>query len=158
MTKPRMKAVQLALPFPESAPAAELDEEKIAAALADPVVVWPGWESTVPDWIWQAVTEERLARVAAGGDDDLATLAEVLCYLFTAGLAVPLDYDWAEIYINLAAQYMAARGKADLPDDMRPRPFTDYEETLLRELRHKIRSSQKRARRARLRRGDKGTF
>ena len=145
----KVKAVQLALPFPESAPVAELDEQKIAAALADPVVVWSGWEDTMPGWIWRAIIEERLARLAQGGDDDLATMAEALAYLYCAALVVPLDHDWAKIYINLAAQYMAARGAA-LPDDMQPRPFTDYEEALLRELRWKIRSSQKRAR---LRRG-----
>ncbi|MBC8447692.1 MAG: hypothetical protein H8D78_08080 [Chloroflexi bacterium] len=54
---------------------------------------------------------------------------------------MPLSHEWAEIYCNLAARYMAARG-AILSEDMQPRPFTDYEERLLQELRWDIRCSQ----------------
>ena len=151
-------AMQLPLPL-EVPVAPALDEEVLAAALADPVIVWPGWESTMPGWIWQAITEERLARLATGDGDGLATLAEALAYLYCAGLAAPLNHEWAEIYCNLAARYMAARG-AILPEDMQPRPFTEYEETLLRDFRWDIRHAQKRERRKRRRRvrqGDKVT-
>ena len=133
-------AMQLPLPL-EMPVAPALDEEVLAAALADPVIVWPGWESTMPGWIWQAITEERLARLATGDGEGLATLAEALAYLYCAGLAAPLNHEWAEIYVNLAARYMAARG-AILPEDMRPRALTDYEERLLQELRWDIRRSQ----------------
>ena len=139
MARP-MGAMQLPLPL-ETPVAPASDEEMLAAALADPVIVWPGWESTMPGWIWQAITEERLARLATGDGEGLATLAEALAYLYCAGLAAPLNHEWAEIYVNLAARYMAARG-AILPEDMRPRALTDYEERLLQELRWDIRRSQ----------------
>ncbi len=117
-----------------------------------PLIVWPGgWDRHIPAWLQEAVTEERVVRAVSGGDDDLATLAEVLCYMFTAGLSAPLSHEWAEIYCNLAAQYMAARG-AILPEDMQPRPFTEYDERLLRKLRSDIRCRQKRERQRRQRR------
>jgi len=136
MAKPT-EAVQLPLPL-----------EVLATALADPLVIYPsGWDLSLPEWLRQAVTEERLARLATGDGDGLpasaglATLAEALAYLYCAGLTVPLSHEWAEIYGNLAARYMADRG-ATLPEDMQPRDFTDYEERLLDELRRDIRCSQ----------------
>ena len=143
MAKPSGKAVQLPLSLEMPAMPGLDEEEKLAAALAEPLIVYPGgWDCSLPEWLRQAVAEERLAR--AGSDNDgLATLAEVLCYLFTAGLAAPLNHEWAEIYVNLAAQYMAARG-ATLPDDMQQRALTGYEERLLQELRRDIRRSQER--------------
>jgi len=117
-----------------------------------PLIVWPGgWDRHIPAWLQEAVTEERVVRAVSGGDDDPATLAEVVCYLFTAALSVPLDHEWAEIYCNLAARYMADRG-AILPEDMQPRPFTEYEQRLLRKLRSDIRRKQKRERQRRRRR------
>ena len=117
-----------------------------------PLIVWPGgWDRHIPAWLQEAVTEERVVRAVSGGDDDLATLAEAVCYLFTAALSVPLDHEWSQIYINLAVQYMAAR-RAILPEDMQPRPFTEYEERLLRKLRSDIRHWQRRGQQRRRRR------
>jgi len=145
-----MKAMQLSLfsLMLEEAPAGPQAEQ--LHDLHDPLIVHPGgWDEDLPAWLREAVIEERVARAVAG-DDDLATLAEVLCYLFTASLAAPLSREWAEIYINLAARYMAARG-AILPEDVQPRPFTEHEETLLRDLRRDIRRRQKRERQKRRR-------
>ena len=141
-------AMQLPLFSP---PNAGPDKKKVAEILADPLVVWPGWQDSMPDWIRRAITEERLQRLAMDGDDDLATMAEVLAYLFCASLAVPLCHEWAEIYCNLAATYMEDRG-AVIPDEkLRPRPFTDREETWLREIRSDIRCKQKREQQGRRR-------
>jgi len=146
-----MKAVQLSLLSLTSEVASADPQVEPPEHLHDPLIVHPGgWDEDLPAWLREAVIGERVARAAVAGDDDLATLAEVLCYLFTASLAAPLSHEWAEIYINLAAQYMAARG-AILPEDMQPRPFTECEEALLRDLRRDIRHRQKGGRQKRRR-------
>ena len=147
MARKPTQAVQLSLAMPPSTSEREATAAKV---LSDPRVVYPGgWDADLPAWLRQAAGEERLARSLAG-EDGLATLAEVVCYMFTAALSVPLDHEWAEIYCNLAAQYMAARG-AVLPEGMQPRPFTEYEERLLQKLRSDIRRTQKRERQKRRR-------
>ena len=147
MARKPTQAVQLSLAMPPSTSELEATAAKV---LSDHLVVYPGgWDADLPAWLRQAVGEERLERSPAG-EDGLATLAEVVCYMFIACMSVPLNHERAGIYCNLAAQYMAARG-AILPEDMQPRPFTEYEERLLRKLRSDIRRTQKRERQRRRR-------
>jgi len=88
----------------------KLDEHHISelvGALADPIIVFPGgWGDTIPDWLKNAITLERLEMNMRElkGEDPTGTDAEACAYLYTAALTQPLDHDWGEIYLYIATR------------------------------------------------------
>ncbi len=71
----------------------------IVGCLTDPIVIYPGgWGDTVPDWLKNAITLERmLANMRKNGTT--GTDAEACAYLMTASLTQPIDSDWVQIYL-----------------------------------------------------------
>jgi len=79
----------------------------IVGALTDPIIAYPGgWGDTIPEWLKQAITEERLVMniLALEGGEITGTDAEACAYLYTAGLCFPFDHDWHDIYLYIAGQ------------------------------------------------------
>jgi len=79
----------------------------IAGALTDPIIVFPGgWGDTLPEWLKNAITLERLAMnmKALKGEEMTGTDAEACAYLFTAALTNPMDHDWGQIYLYIAGK------------------------------------------------------
>jgi CO dehydrogenase/acetyl-CoA synthase beta subunit len=95
---------------------------EIVGALADPVIVFPGgWGDTLPDWLKNAITMERLVEnmKASKGEQPTGTDAEACAYLSTASLTAPMDGDWSRIYLYVAGKTYARWHKSVIPDDIR---------------------------------------
>jgi hypothetical protein len=93
----------------------------IVGALSDPIIVFPGgWGDTLPEWLKNAITLERLVMnmKALKGEEMTGTDAEACAYLYTAALAQPMDHDWGEIYLYIATQTYRRWGKNEMPVDI----------------------------------------
>ena len=93
----------------------------IVGALTDPIIVFPGgWGDTLPDWLKNAITLERLAMNmrALKGEEMTGTDAEACAYLFTAALTQPMDHDWGQIYLYIATQTYRRWGKNEMPTEI----------------------------------------
>jgi len=107
----------------------------------DPIIVMPGgWGDTLPDWLKEAITLERLI----GNMEALktgfmtATNAEACAYLMTASLTAPPSHDWAQIYLYVATKVYEGHRTKDsgvtMPADIRVAELTDYQQDHLARL------------------------
>jgi hypothetical protein len=93
----------------------------IVGALTDPIIVFPGgWGDTLPDWLKNAITLERLTMnmKALKGEEMTGTDAEACAYLYAAALTQPMDHDWGQIYLYIATQTYRRCGKNEMPADI----------------------------------------
>jgi len=93
----------------------------IVGVFTDPILVFPGgWGDTLPDWLKQAITMERLMMNmrALKGEEMTGTDAEACAYLYTASLTQPMDSDWTQIYLYIATQVSRRHNKIDMPPDI----------------------------------------
>jgi hypothetical protein len=93
----------------------------IVGALTDPIIVFPGgWGDTLPEWLKNAITVERLAMnmKALKGEEMTGTDTEACAYLYTTSLTAPLDHDWTQIYLYIATQTYQRWGKNEMPADI----------------------------------------
>jgi len=87
----------------------------------DPIIVFPGgWGDTLPEWLKNAITLERLGMNmrALKGEEMTGTDAEACAYLYTASLTQPMDHDWTQIYLYIATQTYRQWGKNEMPGDI----------------------------------------
>ena len=94
---------------------------EIVGALTDPIIVFPGgWGDTLPEWLKNAITLERLAMnmKALKGEEMTGTDAEACAYLYAAALTQPMDHDWGQIYLYIATQTYRRCGKNEMPADI----------------------------------------
>jgi len=98
----------------------------LVGVFTDPILVFPGgWGDTLPDWLKEAITIERLIMNigALKGEEMTSTDAEACAYLYTACLTQPPDHDWTQIYLYIAGQvYSRHRSKdsgVQIPEDIR---------------------------------------
>jgi len=117
----------------------------LVGSLTDPIVVFPGgWGDSLPEWLKNAITLERLVMnmKALKGEEPTATDAEVCAYLYTACLTQPVDSDWTQIYLYIANQvYSRHRTKesgVQFPEDIQVRSLSDYQMAELRRLKQWI--------------------
>jgi hypothetical protein len=102
----------------------------IVGALTDPILVFPGgWSDTLPEWLKNAITLERLAMNmrALKGEEMTGTDAEACAYLYTASLTQPMDHDWGQIYLYIATQTYRRWGKNEMPADIAVDSINDYQ-------------------------------
>ena len=105
---------------------------EIVGCLTDPIIVFPGgWGDTLPEWLKNAITLERLEmnmRVLKG-EEMTGTGAECCAYLYTAALTNPVDHDWTQIYLYIATKvYEKWRTKESgvtMPPDVRVASISD---------------------------------
>ncbi len=105
---------------------------EIVGVFCDPIIVTPGgWGDTLPDWIKEAITLERLienVRTLKGGEMT-GTDAEACAYLYTASLDAPLGHDWTQIYLYIAGKAYEKHRTPDsgvkMPDDIRVESLND---------------------------------
>jgi len=93
----------------------------IVGVFTDPIIVFPGgWGDTLPDWLKNAITLERLVMnmKALKGEEMTSTDAEACAYLYTAALTQPMDHDWGQIYLYIATQTYRRWGKNEMPVDI----------------------------------------
>ena len=93
----------------------------IVGVFTDPILVFPGgWGDTLPDWLKNAITLERLEMNmrALRGEEMTGTDAEACAYLYAAALTQPMDHDWGQIYLYIATQTYRHWGKNEMPGDI----------------------------------------
>lgn len=105
---------------------------EIVGVFTDSIIVFPGgWGDTLPEWIKQTITLERLEMNmrALKGEEPTGTDAEACAYLYTASLTQPMDRDWTQIYLYIATKtYEKWRTKdsgMEMPTDIRVDSLTD---------------------------------
>jgi len=94
----------------------------LVGTLTDPIIVYPGgWGDSLPEWLKNAITLERLTEnmKETKGEQPTGTDAEVCAYLNTASLTVPMDGDWSQIYLYVAGKTYSRWQKNKMPDDIR---------------------------------------
>ncbi len=99
---------------------------EIVGVFTDPILVFPGgWGDTLPEWLKQAITLERLMMnvEALKTGQMTGTDAEACAYLMTVSLTQPMDSDWTQIYLYIATQVYEKQRTKDsgvtMPDDVR---------------------------------------
>jgi len=93
----------------------------IVGVFCDPIIVFPGgWGDTLPEWLKNAITLERLGMNmrALKGEEMTGTDAEACAYLYTASLTQPMDHDWGQIYLYIATKTYRRWGKDEMPGDI----------------------------------------
>lgn len=133
-----------------------IDEQidNLVGALTDPIIVMPGgWGDTLPEWIKNQITLERLAgnMKTLKGAKPTATDAEACAYLYTASLEAPIDSDWTQIYLYVAGKVVSRAKDTQIPDDIKVDSLNDYQMELLKDLKdwlyeHRIKVRQERRR------------
>jgi len=100
----------------------------IVGVFTDPILVFPGgWGDTLPDWLKEAITLERLVMnmKALKGEEMTGTDAEACAYLYTAALTAPMDSDWTQIYLYIAGKVYSSWKKTEMPADIRVESLRD---------------------------------
>jgi len=122
----------------------------------DPIIAFPGgWGDTLPDWLKETITLERLVENmrALKEGNMTGTDAEACAYLYTACLTQAPSHDWAEIYIYVTTKvYEKFRTKdsgVTMPEDIRVDSLNDYQMGELRRLKDWLYERRVRARQER---------
>ena len=109
---------------------AEKGISDIVGCLTDPIIVFPGgWGDTLPDWLKNAITLERMIgnMKALTSEEPIGTDAEACAYLMTLSLTQPIDSDWTQIYLYVAGQSYKRWGKGEMPTDIAVDSINDYQ-------------------------------
>ena len=118
-------------------PTIEKGISDIVGVFTDPIIVFPGgWGDTLPQWLKNAITLERLEMNmrALKGEEMTGTDAEACAYLFTTALTNPMDHDWGQIYLYIATQTYRRWGKNEIPADIAVDSITDEQMRELKRL------------------------
>lgn len=104
--------------------------DDLVGTLTDPIIVYPGgWGDSLPEWLKNAITLERLTenmKVSKGGQPT-GTDAETCAYLNTASLTIPMDGDWSQIYLYVAGKTYTRWRKGEMPNDIWVDSLTDQQ-------------------------------
>ena len=121
---------------------AEKGISEIVGVFTDPILVFPGgWGDTLPEWLKNAITLERLAMNVKGnkGEEMTGTDAEACAYLYTTALTQPMDHDWSQVYLYIAGKtYRQWQKDNQLPDDIKVDSLNDYQMAALYRLKEWI--------------------
>ncbi|MBF4483175.1 hypothetical protein [Dehalococcoides mccartyi] len=111
--------------------------DDLVGTLTDPIIVYPGgWGDSLPEWLKNAITLERLTEnmKTTKGEQPTGTDAEACAYLNTASLTAPMDGDWSQIYLYVAGKTYSRWQKNKMPDDIRVESLTSQQTTDLNRL------------------------
>ena len=100
----------------------------IVGVFTDPILVFPGgWGDTLPEWLKETITLERLVMnmKALKGEEMTGTDAEACAYLYTASLTAPMDSDWTQIYLYVSTKVCSQWKKTEMPEDIRVESLRD---------------------------------
>jgi len=102
----------------------------LVGTFTDPIIVFPGgWGDTLPDWLKNAITLERMMgdMKALKGKEPTGTDAEACAYLYTAGLTAPMDHAWSQIYLYVATMTYRHWNKGEIPADITVDSISGYQ-------------------------------
>ena len=111
--------------------------DDLVGTLTDPIIVYPGgWGDSLPEWLKNAITLERLTEnmEASKGDKPTGTDEEACAYLNTASLTMPMDSDWSQVYLYVAGKTYTRWRKGEMPKDIRVDVLTDQQMANLNQL------------------------
>ena len=111
--------------------------DDLVGTLTDPIIVYPGgWGDSLPEWLKNAITLERLTEnmKANKGERPTGTDAEACAYLNTASLTMPIDSDWSQIYLYVAGKTYTRWRKGEMPKDIRVESLNGQQMTDLNRL------------------------
>ena len=109
---------------------AEKGISDIVGCLTDHIIVFPGgWGDTLPEWLKNAITLERMMgdMKALKGEEPTGTDAEACAYLMTLSLTQPMGSDWTQIYLYIAGQSYKRWNKGEMPADIAVDSISDYQ-------------------------------
>ena len=121
----------------------------LAGVFTDPIIVFPGgWGDTLPDWLKQAITMERLVMnmKALKGHEMTGTDAEACAYLYTACLEHPVNRDWGDIYLYVSTQTCRKWRQVEVPTDIAVESLRDDQKSDLSRLKEWLRRRRMQAR------------
>jgi len=121
----------------------------IVGVFTDPIIAFPGgWGDTIPDWLKNAITLERLEMNMRElkGEEPTGTDADACAYLYTAALTQPLDHDWGEIYLYISTKVYSRWGKSEMPQDIKVESLRDDQKADLNRLKRWLYQQRTRAR------------
>ncbi|MBA7642932.1 hypothetical protein ES703_50641 [subsurface metagenome] len=101
---------------------------EIVGVFCDPIIVMPGgWGDTLPGWLKEAITLERLIENIEGSRRGAmtATDAEACAYLYTASLTAPMGHNWSQIYLYIAGKTYTRWKKTEMPEDIQVESLRD---------------------------------
>ncbi|BCT55306.1 hypothetical protein [Dehalococcoides mccartyi] len=104
--------------------------DNLVGTLTDPIIVYPGgWGDSLPEWLKNAITLERLTEnmKETKGGQPTGTDAEACAYLNTASLTMPMDSDWSQIYLYVAGKTYTRWEKSEMPEDIRVNSLTNQQ-------------------------------
>jgi hypothetical protein len=104
--------------------------DDLIGTLTDPIIVYPGgWGDSLPEWLKNAITLERLTENMKGtkGEQPTGTDAEACAYLNAASLTMPMDNDWSQIYLYVAGKTYTRWRKGEMPKDIRVDSLTEQQ-------------------------------
>jgi len=130
----------------------------IVGVFTDPILVFPGgWGDTLPEWLKETITLERLVMnmKALKGEEMTGTDAEACAYLYTASLTAPMDSDWTQIYLYIAGKVYSRWKKTEMPEDIRVESLRDDQMRDLKRLKYWIYRQRVKVRQERAR-GERG--
>jgi len=130
-------------------PTIEKGISDIVGVFTDPIIVFPGgWGDTLPEWLKNSITLERLEMnmKALKGEEMTGTDAEACAYLYTACLTQPVDHDWGQIYLYIAGKTYARWKKNEIPEDIRVDSLQDDQMADLKRLKEWLYQRRTRAR------------
>lgn len=122
--------------------------QHVANVLSAPIIVWPGYEDALPQWIREDIPMDRLLHLMKGKEPEMATDLEAVAYMMTASFVAPLPHDVVNIYLWAAAKVLKERGRKS-PPDLAPKKLSDQEMWEYRRLKEWIYRSQQRGKRTR---------
>jgi hypothetical protein len=100
----------------------------IVGVFTDPILVFPGgWGDTLPEWLKETITLERLVMNmrALKGEEMTGTDAEACAYLYAASLTAPMGSNWTQIYLYIAGKVYSGWKKTEMPEDIRVESLRD---------------------------------
>ncbi len=100
----------------------------IVGVFTDSILVFPGgWGDSLPEWLKEAITMERLEMNmrALKGEEMTGTDAEACAYLMTVSLTQPMDSDWTQIYLYIAGKTYTRWKTTEIPEDIRVESLRD---------------------------------
>jgi hypothetical protein len=107
-------------------------------AVRGPIITFNAMNAdAIPPRIKSIIPIHRM--LASLKSEELATLPEVVCYIFTRTLDAPMDHDWTQIYTYVSCKVCEDEWGEDHWDGCCPeRKLNQWQESLLLTLRKKI--------------------
>jgi hypothetical protein len=113
------------------------------------IVADTAWAESLPEWLKTEISSERMilgllnqgSKTTLTPEEQIGD-AEVVAYLMTASLRIPLDRDFTNIYLFTTTRLMKKVKGIDVPKDIKLDKLTNDEERKLKDLKRFIWNSR----------------